>query len=74
MKLQLFLEMAAAAFPERIAIGSRKDGMPFQKLLASSQNVANWMTSKVTQAAVYCGFNDPALPLAVPCPDEHSPP
>jgi len=65
MNIHLFLEMAADAAPDRIAIGTRAAGITYGELLAMSRRAAQQMTNAPIRTVTYCGLNRPELPAAL---------
>src|ERR1700743_1660391 len=65
MHTGLLLEMAAEAFPDRIAAGSLKDGLTFGELGARARAGGVWLSSQDVGAVVFVGLNGPAAPTAL---------
>jgi fatty-acyl-CoA synthase len=65
MHTALLLEMAAEAFPERTALGSRDGGIGFAELHARARSGAAWLAAQGEGAVVFLGLNGPALPTAL---------
>src|SRR4051794_34632531 len=65
MHTALLLEMAAGAFPERLALGERAAGISFAELQARAHGGAAWLARQGQGSIVYRGLNGPALPVAV---------
>ena len=65
MHTALLLEMAAEAFPERTALGSRDGGISFGELAARARAGAAWIAAQGDGSVVFIGLNGPALPTAV---------
>jgi len=65
MHTALLLEMAAGAFPDRLALGRRADGVGFGELAARARGGASWLAAQGEGSVVFLGLNGPALPTAV---------
>src|SRR4051794_39882078 len=65
MHTALLLEMAADAFPERLALGERAAGVSFAELQARARGGAAWLAAQGEGSVVYLGLNGPALPVAL---------
>lgn len=65
MKIDLLLEMAAQAEPDRIAIGTRGDGWTYSQLHHAAKNIAQTLRDKEGSALVYCGLNRPEFAVAL---------
>lgn len=65
MNIHLFLEMAADAAPDRIAIGTRATGITYGELLAMSRRAAQKMIDAPIRTVTYCGLNRPEVPVAL---------
>lgn len=65
MHTALLLEMAAGAFPERLALGPRAEGITFDELSARARAGAAFLAAKGEGSVVFLGLNGPALPTAV---------
>src|SRR5947207_14889592 len=65
MNTALLLEMAADAFPERLALGERAAGVSFGELQARARGGAAWLVAQGEGSVVFLGLNGPALPVAV---------
>jgi len=65
MHTALLLEMAADAFPERLALGERAAGVTFAELQARATAGAAWLAAQGEGSVVFLGLNGPALPAAV---------
>ena len=64
MHTSLLLEMAAEAFPDRIALGSAKGGISFAELSARARAGAVCLSRNDCETVVFIGLNGPALPTA----------
>ncbi|MFA7554601.1 MAG: class I adenylate-forming enzyme family protein [Spongiibacteraceae bacterium] len=64
MNIHLLLEMAADAAPDRVAIGSLRDGWTYSQLLSASRQTAVKVKSMPGETLVYCGLNRPELAVA----------
>jgi fatty-acyl-CoA synthase len=65
MLTTLLLEMAAESSGDRIALGSRRDGLTYIDMLARTRTAAAWLASQPVNTLVYVGLNSPAFPLAL---------
>src|SRR5437879_161816 len=65
MHTALLLEMAAEAFPDRLALGPRDAGIGFGELAARARAGAAWLTAQGEGTVVFLGLNGPALPAAI---------
>ncbi|MGE0741722.1 MAG: class I adenylate-forming enzyme family protein [Hyphomonadaceae bacterium] len=65
MNVALLLEMAAEAFPDRIAFGGRSDGVSFSALLARARAGAAWLARQPGRTTVFLGLNGEAVPTAL---------
>lgn len=65
MHTALLLEMAAGAFPDRIALGPRAAGLSYGDLAARARAGAVWLAPHGGDSVVFIGLNGPALPIAV---------
>src|SRR5436190_14996613 len=65
MHTALLLEVAAEAFPDRTAFGSRDGGVSFGELAARARAGAAWLAAQGDGSVVFIGLNGPALPTAV---------
>ncbi|MFL5296400.1 MAG: class I adenylate-forming enzyme family protein [Phenylobacterium sp.] len=65
MHTALLLEMAADAFPERLALGERAAGVSFAELQARARAGASWLAAQGEGSIVFLGLNGLALPIAV---------
>ena len=65
MHTALLLDMAADAFPDRLALGSRDDGIDFGELAARARAGAAWLAVQGEGTVVFLGLNGPALPVAI---------
>src|SRR5881392_1513247 len=65
MHTALLLEMAADAYPERVALGERGAGVSFGELWIRARAGAAWLAAQGEGSVVYLGLNGPAMPAAV---------
>jgi fatty-acyl-CoA synthase len=65
MHTALLLEMAAGAFPDRLALGPRAEGITFDELAARARAGAALLAGAGEGTVVFLGLNGPALPAAV---------
>jgi len=65
MKTSLLLEMAAGAFPERIAFGALDGGVCYEDLIAHSRAGAALLKEHPADTVVYLGLNGPTLPSVI---------
>jgi fatty-acyl-CoA synthase len=65
MNIHLLLEMAADAFPDRIAIGGHEDGINYARLFAQSRRAAVALQSKPFATVAFLGLNSATLPAAL---------
>jgi len=65
MHTGLLLEMAADAFPERLATGPRDAATTFGDLAAQARAGAAWLAAQGPGSIVFLGLNGPALPAAI---------
>ncbi|RAK66295.1 class I adenylate-forming enzyme family protein [Phenylobacterium kunshanense] len=65
MHTALLLEMAAGAFPDRLALGPRAEGITFEELSARARAGAAFLAAQGDGSIVFLGLNGPALPTAV---------
>jgi fatty-acyl-CoA synthase len=65
MHTALLLEMAAGAFPDRLALGRKAEGITFEELSARARAGAAFLTVKGEGGVVFLGLNGPALPTSV---------
>lgn len=65
MHTALLLEMAAGAFPDRLALGPRAEGITFDELSARARAGAAFLAAQGDGSIVFLGLNGPALPTAV---------
>jgi fatty-acyl-CoA synthase len=65
MHTTLLLEMAADACPERLALGSREQGVSFLDLATQARSGAAWLAARGPGSVVFLGLNGPALPTAI---------
>jgi acyl-CoA synthetase (AMP-forming)/AMP-acid ligase II len=65
MHAALLLEMAAGAFPDRIALGARDDGVSYGDLALRARAGAVWLSPFGGDSVVFIGLNGAALPVMV---------
>jgi acyl-CoA synthetase (AMP-forming)/AMP-acid ligase II len=65
MHTALLLEMAAGAFPDRIAIGSVNGGVTMAELSARAQGAAAWLGGMHGDKLVFAGLNGASFPAAL---------
>ncbi len=65
MHTALLLEMAAGAFPDRLALGPKAEGITFDELSARARAGASFLAGQGEGGVVFLGLNGPALPTAV---------
>ncbi|HYE47099.1 MAG TPA: class I adenylate-forming enzyme family protein [Caulobacter sp.] len=65
MHTALLLDMAAGAFPDRLALGSLADGVSYGELALRARAGAAWLDRLGEGSIVFIGLNGPALPTAV---------
>jgi acyl-CoA synthetase (AMP-forming)/AMP-acid ligase II len=65
MHTALLLEMAAGAFPDRLALGPRAAGVTFERLQAEAAAGAAFLAAQGQGSVVFLGLNGPALPTAI---------
>ena len=65
MHLGMLLEMAAEGMPDRVAIGSRADGMTFGELAAGARQVAALFAAAPGERVGLLDLNSPAVPLTL---------
>ena len=65
MNVALLLEMMAGGAPDRVAIGSKKDGITYGELLERAQQGAAWLEGTSAEKLVMLDVNSSALPLAL---------
>ena len=65
MNLMMLLEMAADGLGERIAIGSRNDGLSYRQLFERAQGAADRYRSTGVESAMLCDESSPAIPIAL---------
>jgi acyl-CoA synthetase (AMP-forming)/AMP-acid ligase II len=65
MHTPLLLEMAAEAFPDRVAIGSLEGGVTYGELLARARGASAWLGAQSCDTVVFIGLNGPALSTAI---------
>ncbi|MBV9509935.1 MAG: acyl--CoA ligase, partial [Caulobacteraceae bacterium] len=65
MHTGLLLEMAAETFPDRLAVGSLKDGLTFAELAARARAGGVWLNAQGAGSIVYIGLSGPAVSTAI---------
>lgn len=65
MQISLLLEMAAESFPDRLMLSGPDGTIAGGEVLARARGGAAWLAQQDGKMLVYCGLNDPALPLAL---------
>src|SRR5258705_6937136 len=65
MHTRLLLDMVADAAPERLAVGSRAEGISFDQLRSRARGGAVWLARHGGETVVFVGLNGPALPVGV---------
>src|SRR5277367_150414 len=65
MHTGLLLEMAAETFPDRIAVGSLKDGLSYGELAARARAGGVWIASHGEGPVVFIGLNSAAVPTII---------
>ena len=65
MHTALLLDMMADAAPDRLALGSRRDGLTFYELRRRAHHGAAWLQERDGGTVVFVGLNGPALPIAL---------
>ncbi|MEW5686853.1 MAG: long-chain fatty acid--CoA ligase [Pseudomonadota bacterium] len=65
MHTALLLEMASGAFPDRLALGARAEGITFEELAARARAGAALLAREGEGTVVFLGLNGPTLPAAV---------
>ncbi len=65
MHTSLLLEMAAGAFPERVAIGPLAGGLTYEELSLRAKAAAGWLCGFTGDKVVFVGTNGWALPAAI---------
>ena len=65
MHTELLLEMAAGAFPDRLATGPRASAITFGELADQARAGAAWLAGQGSGSVVFLGLNGPALPAAI---------
>ena len=65
MHTTLLLDMAAAAAPDRLALGALAGGISFAELKARATAAASWLSEFGGETVVFVGLNGPAMPIAV---------
>lgn len=63
MQTSLLLDIAADACEDRIAVGSKADGLTYGSLRNRAQAVGHWLANANTQHAVFIGLNGAAVPV-----------
>jgi acyl-CoA synthetase (AMP-forming)/AMP-acid ligase II len=62
MHLSMLLDMAAAGFGDRTAVGPIGDGLTYAQLALESQRVATWVTAQNVKRVGYVDVNSDAFP------------
>ena len=65
MHTALLLDMAADAAPDRLALGSRADGLTFEETRRRTRAAAAWLAGQGGETVVFLGLNGWAMPVAV---------
>jgi acyl-CoA synthetase (AMP-forming)/AMP-acid ligase II len=65
MNLMLLLDMAASGFPDRVALGSRSDGLTYAGLRDRAASGAALVESSGAERVVYVAPNGPAFSLSL---------
>ncbi len=65
MNIALLLEMVAEGDPDRVVVGSARDGVRAAELLQSAQHAATFLASSGAEYVGYFGLNSDVLPLAL---------
>jgi fatty-acyl-CoA synthase len=65
MHTALLLDMAAGAFPDRLALGSLADGVSYGELASRARAGAAWLDGLGEGSIVFLGLNGPTLPTVV---------
>ncbi|HLK24157.1 MAG TPA: class I adenylate-forming enzyme family protein [Caulobacteraceae bacterium] len=65
MHTALLLEMAAGAFPERIAVGPLSGGLSFDELATRARAGGAWLAEQDAVTAVFIGLNSETLPVVL---------
>jgi len=65
MHTALLLEMAAGAFPDRVALGSLSDGLTYEELARRARAAGAWLIEQRAERVVFVGLNGPAMPTAL---------
>ncbi|PZQ60304.1 MAG: AMP-dependent synthetase [Phenylobacterium zucineum] len=65
MHTALLLEMASGAFPDRLALGARSEGVTFEELAARARAGAALLAREGEGTVVFLGLNGPLLPAVV---------
>jgi len=65
MHTALLLEMAAGAFPERLAMGPLDGGLSFEELAARARAGGAWLAEHDAATVVFVGLNGSAMPTAM---------
>ncbi|HTX48680.1 MAG TPA: class I adenylate-forming enzyme family protein [Caulobacteraceae bacterium] len=65
MHTALLLEMAAGAFPDRVAVGPIGDGVTYEDLALRARAAGAWLLDQRAEKVVFVGLNGPAMPTAL---------
>ncbi len=65
MHTALLLDMMADAAPDRLALGTLKDGLTFAEVRRRAHHGAEWLAFQGGGTVVFLGLNGPALPVAL---------
>ncbi|WP_026061557.1 class I adenylate-forming enzyme family protein [Rhodococcus rhodochrous] len=65
MNLTMLLEMAAGADPERVAVGTREDGITYGELFARSTALADRFRRSGAQHVAFLDLNSPSVPTVL---------
>ena len=65
MNLLLLLQMAAEGFGDRVAIGSRDDGLSYAGLLQKAKDAAHHVQQSASENIAFAGVNSPVFPIAL---------
>ena len=65
MHTGLLLEMAAETFPDRLAVGSLRDGVGYGELAARARAGGAWLNTLGAGPVVFIGVNSTAVPTAL---------
>ena len=65
MHTALLLEMAAGAFPDRVAFGPFEGGLTYGELAARARAGGAWLAAQGADKVVFIGLNGPAMPTAL---------